>query len=318
MSDLNSILKFLKKYGTLIGFFILILVYSIIRPDVFLSWRNIRNILEQSSILAVLSITVTIVMITGDFDLSVGSIMSLSGVVCADLMSQGLGVVPSILVTLFLGFILGSINGSLIAYGGIQAFIATLATMTAIGGAALYYTGGATVFQGIPESFLNLGQSRIGPIPISVFVMIFFLFLGWIVLEHTVFGRKLYSIGGNAKASFLAGINVKKIRLLSFIISGIGASFAGIMLTVRLSSAHPLSGSPFMLNSAAAVFLGATTFREGEANIFGTIMGVLLLTVMGNGLNLLHVDSYIQQILTGLIIVLAVLLSGLTTKEVSK
>ena len=314
----SKFLDFIKKYGTLIGFFVLILVYSLIRPDVFLSWRNIRNILEQSAILAVVSATVTIVMITGDFDLSVGAIVSLSGVVCADMMSKGLGIAPSILIALLVGLAAGGINGWLVAYGGFQAFVATLATMTAIGGAALYYTNGATIFSGIPDAFLVIGQGFVGPIPVAILIMIVVVLLVWVVLEHMVFGRQLYSIGGNQKASFLAGINVKKARLISFLISGAGAAFAGVMLTSRLASAHPLSGSPFMLNSAAAVFLGATTFREGEANVLGTILGVFFLGVLGNGLNLLGVDTYIQQILTGVIIILAVLLSGLTGKGSKK
>ena len=318
MTRFSGILSFIKKYGTVIGFFALIIIYSSIRPDVFLSWRNIRNILEQSSILAVVSVTVTMVMIAGDMDLSVGSIMSLSSVVCADMMSKGIDIVPSILLALLVGLVIGLINGTLVTYGGINAFIATLSTMTAVGGAALYYTKGATIFQGIPDAFLKIGQGYIGPIPIAIMIMLGIVIIGWILLEHTVFGRRLYSIGGNQLASFLAGINVKKTRLIAFLISGFGAAFAGVMLTSRLASAHPLSGSPFMLNSIAAVFLGATTFREGEPNIPGTILGVIFLSVMGNGLNLLRVDSYIQQILTGLIIVLAVLLSGLTSKGETK
>jgi ribose transport system permease protein len=318
MFELNKIIGFIKKYGTLMGFLALVVIYSAIRPDVFLSWRNIRNILEQSSILAVVSITVTMVMIAGDFDLSVGAIISMSSVICADMMSKGIGIVPSILLALLVGLAIGAINGALVTFGGIQAFVATLATMTAVGGAALYYTKGATIFEGIPDAFLKIGQGFIGPIPIAVIIMLVVMVAGWIVLEHTVFGRKLYSIGGNPKASFLAGINVKMTRLIAFLISGAGAAFAGVMLTSRLASAHPLSGSPFMLNSAAAVFLGATTFREGEANIPGTILGVFFLSVMGNGLNLLRVDSYIQQVLTGVIIILAVLLSGLTNDQGSK
>lgn len=318
MKRVDSILGFIKKYGTLIGFFLLIIIYSAIRHDVFLSWRNIRNILEQSSILAVVSITVTMVMITGDFDISVGSIISMSAVICADMMAKGLGILPSVLIALLVGLVVGAINGALVAYGGIQAFVATLASMTAVGGAALYYTNGATLFKGIPPAFLTLGQGFIGPVPVAVVIMLVVVAVGWIVLEHTTFGRRLYSIGGNPKASYLAGINVKRTRLIAFLISGLGAAFAGVMLTSRLASAHPLSGGPFMLNSAAAVFIGATTFREGEPNIPGTVLGVFFLSVMGNGLNLLHVDSYIQQVLTGLIIVLAVLLSGLTNKGGNK
>ncbi len=311
----TDVMAMVRKSGTLIGFLVMILIFSIIRSDVFPTWPNIRNILEQGAILAILSATVTIVMINGDFDLSVGSLASLCSVILADMMSKGVGIVPSICIALLVGLVGGVINGALVALAGFQAFVATLATMTAFGGLALFYTKGATIFSGIPDAFLTIGQGSIGPIPIPVVIMVVIVFIVWLVLEQTTFGRRLYAIGGNAEASYLAGINVRRMRFLAFVISGLGSAMAGIMLTSRLASAHPLAGSPFMLLSAAAVFLGATTFREGEPNILGTILGVFFLGVMANGLNILGVDSYIQNVLTGAIIILAVLISELGNKR---
>ncbi len=306
----------LRRWGTLIGFFALIVVFSLLRPTTFLSFRNWSNIIEQIATLAIVSVTVTVVMVTGDFDLSVGTLASLAGVVAADLMAnQGWGVFPAMLAALLVGALGGLLNGVLVAYGGLTAFVATLATMTAFGGMALLYTNGATIFSGIPESFRWLGQGTVGIIPASIVVMTLVVAVVWVLMEQTVFGRQLYAIGGNPDASHLAGISVQRLRLTAFVISGLGAALAGVILTSRLFSAHPQAGNPFMLNAAAAVFLGATAFREGEPHVLGTLLGVLIMGVLGNGMNILGVNSYIQSILTGGIIILAVLLSSLSRKR---
>ncbi len=306
----------LRRWGTLIGFFALIAVFSLLRPTTFLSFRNWSNIIEQIATLAIVSVTVTVVMVTGDFDLSVGTLASLAGVVAADLMAnQGWGVFPAMLAALLVGALGGLLNGVLVAYGGLTAFVATLATMTAFGGMALLYTNGATIFSGIPESFRWLGQGTVGIIPASIVVMTLVVAVVWVLMEQTVFGRQLYAIGGNPDASHLAGISVQRLRLTAFVISGLGAALAGVILTSRLFSAHPQAGNPFMLNAAAAVFLGATAFREGEPHVLGTLLGVLIMGVLGNGMNILGVNSYIQSILTGGIIILAVLLSSLSRKR---
>lgn len=305
----------LRKWGTLAGFLALMMVFSLLRPEVFPSLANIRNVIEQVATLAIVSATVTVVMVTGDFDLSVGALASLCGVVAADLMVNGFGVGPSIGAALLVGAAGGLVNGVLVAYGGLSAFVATLATMTAFGGAALLYTDGGTIFSGIPEVFKVLGQGSLGPVPVPVLIMLLVVLAAWVLMEQTVFGRRLYSIGGNAEAAYLTGINVRQVRLLAYVISGLGAALAGIVLTSRLASAHPQAGNPLMLNAAAAVFLGATAFREGEPHILGTLLGVFIMGVLGNGLNILGVNSYVQSILTGAIIVLAVLLSGLSRRR---
>lgn len=307
----------LGKWGTLIGFVFLLIVFTAVRPDVFLSWRNIRNVIEQIATLAIVSSGVTIVMVLGDFDLSVGAIASLAGVVVADLMQKELGIAPSITISLGVGLVAGAINGLLVAYGGLSAFVATLATMTAFGGVSLLYTDGGTIFSGLPEEFFVLGQGSLGPVPVSILLMIVIVLLSLVLLEQTTLGRRLYAIGGNSEASYLAGIRVQRLRVIAFTLSGLGAAIAGIVLTSRLASAHPQAGNPFMLNAAAAVFLGMTSFREGEPHILGTLFGVLIIGIMGNGLNILGVNSYIQAILTGVIIVLAVLMSGLAKQKSS-
>jgi ribose transport system permease protein len=306
--------KFIRTWGTLLGFILLLLIFTIIRPDVFPSGRNLKNVVEQVATLAIVASGVTVVMVTGDFDLSVGAIASLVGIVTAMLMKVGVNTPLSILLALLMGTGAGLINGVLISYGGLSAFVGTLATMTAFSGIALLISGGTTIF-GLPENFRFLGQGSLGIIPFSVLIMVIALLTVYILLEQTTFGRRLYAIGGNSEASYFSGINTKKIRLLAFGISGFFAAIGGIVLTSRLYSAHPQAGSPFMLNAAAAVFLGMTAFREGEANLLGTLLGVLIMGVMGNGLNIMGINTYVQSILTGIIIILAVLISSLAKKK---
>ncbi|MDD3930282.1 MAG: ABC transporter permease [Sphaerochaeta sp.] len=304
----------IKTWGTLLGFLLLLTVFSVLRPDVFPTGRNLKNIIEQVATLAIVASGVTVVMITGDFDLSVGAIASLVGVVAALLMKSGMGTFASILIAMALGTGAGLLNGLLIAYGGLSAFVGTLATMTAYGGVALLISKGTTIFA-LPENFRVLGQGSMGFLPISVLIMALTVLVVALLLEQTTYGRRLYAIGGNEEASFLSGIRTRQVRLIAFGVSGFFASLGGIVLTSRLFSAHPQAGSPFMLNAAAAVFLGMTAFREGEANIWGTLLGVFIIGVMGNGLNILGINTYVQSILTGAIIIFAVLLSSLAKKR---
>lgn len=297
-------------YGTFIGFVLVVILFAALRPDAFLSPFNLRNILEQVAILAVITASMTIVMVAGDFDLSVGALASLAGVAVASLLLAGWGTVPAALGGLLLGVAAGALNGFLVAYAGLSAFVTTLATMTAFRGLALWYTDGATLF-GLPDGFLVLGQGRLGPVPVPVVIMACAMAAAWIVLTQTTTGRRWYAVGGNPEAAFLAGVNVRRLRFAAFVLSGFGAALAGIVLTSRLASAHPLAGEPFMLNAIAAVFLGMTMFKDGLANVPGSLVGVLILGVLSNGLNILQVNTYIQDVLTGAIIVAAVLVSRL-------
>lgn len=307
--------SWLRTYGTLAGFALMVAFFAWQRPATFLTINNVRNITEQVAILAMVAMTMTVVMVVGDFDLSVGALASLAGVVVADMLIQGMGLWPSLGIALGVGILAGALNGLLVAYAGLSAFVATLATMTAYRGLSLWYTDGATFFSGIDEAFRPLGQGSTGRVPNSVWMMLAVMIVVWFILEQTTLGRRFYAIGGNAEASFLAGIPVRRLRFVAFVCSGLGAALAGIVLTSRLFSAHPTAGEPLMLNSIAAVFLGMTMFREGEAHVPGTLFGVLILGVLSNGLNILQVNSYIQNVLTGLIIVLAVLVSGLARRR---
>lgn len=304
----------LASYGTLFGLAALIILFTVLKPAIFFTPLNFTNILEQVAVLAMVAAVQTVVMVVGDFDLSVGSLASLVGVVVAQLLVGGMDPLLAIALGLILGVAAGAINGFLVAYLGLSAFISTLATMTSFTGLALLLSNGTTVF-GLPDAFVWLGQGRVGPIPVPIIVAIILVAVVWFVLSKTVLGRKWYAVGGNAEAARLSGVNTKLVRFSAFMVSGFGAALAGIVLTARLASGHPSAADPLMLSSIAAVFLGITLSRAGQPTVGGTIVGLGIVGVLNNGLNILQVNSYVQQILTGVIIVLAVSLSRLSKRR---
>lgn len=304
----------IAAYGTLFGLLALIALFAILKPQVFLTPVNFTNILEQVAILAMVATVQTVVMVVGDFDLSVGSLASLVGVVTAQLLVGGMHPLLAIGLGLIIGTAAGAINGFLVAYLGLSAFISTLATMTSFTGLALLLSNGTTVF-GLPDSFIWLGQGRVGPIPVPVIIAVILILVVWFLLSKTVLGRSWYAVGGNAEAARLSGVNTRFVRFSAFLVSGFGAALAGIVLTARLASGHPSAADPLMLSSIAAVFLGITLSRAGQPSVGGTIVGLGIVGVLNNGLNILQVNSYVQQVLTGVIIILAVSLSRLNRKQ---
>lgn len=303
------------SYGTLLGLVALIVLFTALDSrGIFLSTGNFTNILEQIAVLAMVAAVQTVVMVVGDFDLSVGSLASLVGVITAQQLTAGTPVPTAVAMGLLVGLAAGALNGLLVAYLGLSAFIATLATMTSFTGLALLVSNGATVF-GLPGSFVALGQGRLGPVPMPVVIAVVLALGMWFVLSRTVLGRQWYAVGGNSEAARLSGVNTRLVRFSAFLVSGTGAALAGIVLTARLASGHPNAGDPMMLMSIAAVFLGVTLSRAGQPGIGGTVVGLMIVGVLNNGLNLLQVNSYVQQVLTGLIIVLAVSLSQFSRRR---
>ncbi len=268
--------------------------------------------------LAVVSFTMTIVMAMGDFDLSVGSMASLSGIVAAKVFVAGGGPLLAVSAALLVGLVGGLINGVLVAYVGILPFIATLGALTVFSGLAFRLSDGKTIFGSvIPQAFADFARNgvQLGPsgvvIPNLTLVAIFALVLIWVFLEQTIYGRRLYAIGGNAEAARLAGVRIKPLRLAAFGLSGLGAAAAGQMLASRVASANPTQGAGLMLDAIAAVFLGTTMSDEGQPRVVFTLMGVLMLGVLGNGLTQMSVDSYVRQMITGSIIIVAVAVGSL-------
>jgi ribose transport system permease protein len=310
----RSVGQTLLSSGTVLALVALIIFFFAMRPDVFLSFTNVRNILYQVAILAIIAGAQTIVMVVGDFDLSVAAISSLAGAVAASLMLDGLPIAAAILVALAVGTLIGLANGLLIAYVNLSAFVATLATLTSVTGLAFLVTQGTTLFN-LPPEFNNLGQGRFLEIPLPVFIAIAISVVLWFVLRFTTLGRRWYATGGNVEVSRLSGVNVRRARLLAFTAAGLVSAIGGILLAARLGSASAVQGSDNLLFSVAAVFLGMTVVRSGAANLGGTMIGVAIIGVMSNGLNVLGVNAYVQQVVTGLIIIAAVTLSSLRHRE---
>lgn len=308
-------LGFVRRYGTLIGFALILVFFWARLPDTFMTARNWLNITEQLSMLTVVAAGMTIVMVMGDFDLSVGSMASLAGIVTAVLFTLGYPLPVAVGAALLVGLAGGALNGALVSLLGILPFVATLATLTIFSGTAFVVSGGKTISgRAIPAEFGEFARSGValGPVtlPNLTIVAVIVVVLVWVLLEQTTFGRRLYAIGGNREAAHLSGVPVRRLRLAAFALTGLAASGAGLMYASRVASANPTQGSGLMLNAIAAVFLGMTMSEEGEPRVLATIVGVLILGVLDNGLTQLSVDSYVRQIFVGAIIVLAVAASS--------
>ena len=307
----------LRQSGTLIGFVLIIAFFSFQLPDTFLTAQNLLNISQQLSMLAVVAATMTIVMVMNDFDLSVGSMASLSGIVAASLFVNEYSIWAGIGAALLVGLVGGLFNGILVSVIGILPFVATLGTLTVFSGAAFLLSDGKTIFgRDIPKSFSDFsrGGIEVGSINIPMLTITagFVIFICWYILEHTNFGRRLYAIGGNREASYLAGIKVVKLRMFAFALTGLGAAIAGLMYASRVASANPTQGAGLMLDAIAAVFLGMTMSKQSEPRVIFTLIGVLVLGVLDNGMTQMRVDSYVREILVGLIVIAAVAVSSIS------
>ncbi len=313
----------LRQSGTLLGFLAIVVFFAVQLPDTFLTARNLINITQQLSMLIVVASAMTIVMVMGDFDLSVGSVASLAGVVAAVMFANDYPVWQGLLAALAMGLLAGLFNGVLVSYVGILPFVATLGTLTVFSGLAFVVSDGKTIYgSDIPAEFAGfarggwaadwLGQGI--KIPNLTMVALLVLVVVWVILEQTTFGRRLYAIGGNKEAAHLAGLRVKRLRLLAFGLTGLGAAGAGLMYAARVASANPTQGSGLMLDAIAAVFLGMTMSRQGEPRVLFTLVGVLMLGILDNGLTQMKVDSYIREILVGVIVILAVGVAVLTKR----
>jgi len=312
----------LRQFGTLLGFVLILLFFTLKLPDTFLTARNLINISQQLSMLAVVAATMTIVMVMNDFDLSVGSMASLSGIVAAMIFTAGYPVWVGLSVALLVGVLGGLFNGFLVSVVGILPFVATLGSLTVFSGMAFLLSDGKTIFgRDIPASFSGFARAgfEIGDIKIPMLTITagLVIFICWCILEHTNFGRRLYAIGGNKEASYLAGIKVVRLRLIAFSLTGLGAAGAGLMYAARVASANPTQGAGLMLDAIAAVFLGMTMSWQGEPKVIYTLVGVLILGVLDNGMTQLRVDSYVREILVGLIVLAAVAVASLSKRRQS-
>lgn len=303
----------LEKYKSLIGLVLLCAVITLVTPN-FLTVSNITNIFTQVSVNAIIAVGMTFVILTGGIDLSVGSTLAISGALAASIVKSTGSIPLAVIAAGIVGIVIGLINGLLIARGKLQAFIATLATMTIFRGATLVFTNGTPISK-LPEAFVNIGNGKIGFMPIPVIITIVVALAGIYVLSQTRLGRYLYAVGGNEDSARLSGINTNKIKTLAYVISGFAASIAGVIITSRIGSASPNAGTGFELDAIAAVVIGGTSLAGGEGKVTGTIIGALIIGVLNNGLNLMNVSPFYQSIVKGLVILLAVLLDKKRNKK---
>ncbi len=298
-----------RELGTLGGLLALGLLLTALTPH-FLTVSNLLNVMEQTSINAVIAVGMTFVILSGGIDLSVGSLVALSGVVLATVLQAGAPLPVALLAGLLAGALCGLLNGSLVTLGRLPPFIATLGMMSVARGAALLFTDGRPV-SGFPPGFRSLATGRVLLVPVPVLVTLAVYVLAHLVLTRTRFGRYVYAIGGNEEATRLSGVSVRFHKTMVYALSGLVSGLAAAILTARLNSAQPIAGIMYELDAIAATVIGGTSLLGGQGRVTGTLVGALIMGVLRNGLNLLGISSFLQQVVIGLVIVGAVLLDSL-------
>lgn len=298
----------IRQLGPILALILLMILVTMMNPN-FIKLNNLMNLLRQVSINAFIALGMTFVIITGGIDLSVGSILALTSALVAMMMANGVAPILAICAGLILGAFLGAVNGVIITKGKLAPFIATLSTMTIYRGTTLVLTDGnpITKFEG-GDLFKAIGRGYVGFIPVPVILTIIAFVLLYVVLHKSTFGRKVFSIGGNEKAAYIAGVNADRVKVIIYTLSGLLATIAGYILTSRLNSAQPTAGTAYEMDAIAAVVIGGTSMAGGSGRLWGTIIGALIIGTLNNGLNLLGVSSFYQQIVQGVVILIAVLL----------
>jgi ribose transport system permease protein len=298
----------LNRFGTLIAFVLLCVGFSIAAPAAFASPANVFNLVQQMATLAIVATAATLVMTISEFDLSVGFSASLAAVICFVLFGQGHDVWLAVPAALLVGIAGGAANGVLVARFGIPSFVATLALGTILSGFAFGLSGGQSLFQSVPDGFKSLARGDVFGIPVLGFWIVAVLGVAAFVLTQTEFGRRLRAIGGNAQAARLAGLPIVRDVIVTFAIAGGLSALAGLLLASRLGSVQHTMGEPLLLPAYAAVFIGTTASPTGAPTVAGTLLGVAITGVMVNGMTIVGVEPFVQKIMTGVIILVAVLL----------
>lgn len=315
----KNIGAFLSEYGVFLALAILVVIISAISPE-FRQPSNFLNLLRQASFNGLIAFGMTCVILSGGIDLSVGSTFALSAIICAEMIAHGIPVVVAVPVALLVGVALGLISGLLVTKGRLQPFIATLITMTAYRGLAMILTDGKPISR-LAESagdgaflFKALGKGNVVcdflpaiKVPIPIIILVIAFAVTYFVLKHTVFGRRLYATGSNAKCAGLSGVNIDRVKMCVYGVSGFLSALAGLIMISRVDSAQPIMGTGYELDAIAAVALGGTSMNGGRGRIAGTIAGVLIIAVLNNGLNILGVTSYYQNVIKAVVILVAVL-----------
>jgi ribose transport system permease protein len=294
-----------RQFGTVIGLLVLSLVLWALTPH-FLTVPNLLNVAQQTSINAIVAVGMTYVIVSGGIDLSVGSIVALSGVALGVMLQDGQPAAVAVLVALGVGIVCGLLNGALVSWGGLPPFIVTLGMMSIARGAALLFTEGRPV-SGFDAGFRLVATGELAYVPAPVLITAAVYLAAHAVLTQTTFGRYVYAIGGNEEATRLSGVAVRFHKTMIYAVSGLTSALAAVILTARLNSAQPIAGMMYELDAIAATVIGGTSLMGGEGTLLGTLVGALIMGVLRNGLNLLGVSSFLQQVVIGAVIVGAVL-----------
>ena len=302
--------NFSSKHRTNIALVLLLIILCVVNGFLltsFWSVENILNVLRQVSVISIIAVGMSFVIISGGIDISVGSILGICGItVTMALKNYNIPITLSIFLALIVGFAVGLVNGVLVAYGGVLPFVATLGTMYVIRGLALIISGGKAIW-GFSDQFMKIGRGFFLGIPIPIIIAFGIYILGYIILTQFTFGRYVLGIGGNQESARLCGVSVKKVKLLVYCFSGLLCGIAGVVLASRLGSGQPNVGYGYELTAIAAAVIGGNSLSGGKGSIFGTMLGALILGVVSNALNLWGAASFYQTVVTGGIVIVAVL-----------
>jgi ribose transport system permease protein len=302
----------LAKYGTIVGLVIMIGVFSAMAPAAFPTLSNGINVLNQAALALIIAGGLTVAVIVGELDLSIGFAASFEGVLVTGLMvNDGLPPAVAIPIVLLVGALIGLINGLIVTKVGVNSVIATLGTGTIVVGLNFAYSSGAPIAAGVPDSFLDIALGRLWGIPHNVLIMIVVTALLWVLVERTSIGQSIQAVGGNPLAARFSGIRVDRIKIMGFMVAGVCAAITGILLASALGSGTTSAADSYLLTAFAAVFLGSATLRDGEFHIIGTLFGGLIIAIGFNGLAIFGAPTFYQYVFQGAILILAVGLSSL-------
>jgi len=300
----------LARYGLLLGFALMLLIFSLLRPETFPTWDNAQTTLVLAAPLLAVSAGLTIVLVMEDFDLSIGGMIGLAGAVSVVLMSkQDVDWRVAILAALAVAIAVGLVNGFLIAYLGLSSFIITLAMGTVLLGAEFLLTDQKTIFENVAVGYQQIASKELLGLSFQIWIAFVFTLIVYLLVHQTEMGRYMHAIGGNREAARLAGLPTARLRLIGFVLVALGACIAGIMISSQAGASTPNSGTPFLLPAFASVFLGTAVFRLGQFNVPGTFVGVLFLSVIQTGLTMVDLSTAVVNIVQGVILVIAVLAS---------
>lgn len=305
-----------REAGTALGLLVLCVGLWIATPY-FATTANLANVAEQSAVVGVIAIGMTFVILTGGIDLSVGSLVALAGVVIGGALRSGLPVTVAVSLGLLTGAAAGMLNGLMITLGKLPPFIATLGMMSVARGGALMLSDGRPI-SGFPDSLRAVATGNLLAVPAPVVLMLVLYAVAYVILTRTVAGRYVYAIGGNEEATKLAGVRVRFHKTVVYAISGLSAAICATLLVARLNSAQPIAGMGYELDAIAAVVIGGTSLLGGTGSVIGTLIGALIMSVLRNGLNLLGVSSYLQQVAIGAVIIVAVLIDMALRRRVQR